>query len=109
MSDALQVFEFEELVVRVVREVHTSGGKQKMSVVNECGLYHLLFNFAPTEARGVSEEYIKERQAIIKKFRRWVTHEVLPSIRKTGLYSIPDSELKEEEKIRIVMRTYVCS
>lgn len=133
MSDALQVFEFEEQVVRVlledgepwfvgkdvcnyfgdtnykrslsrldedergVHEVNTPGGKQKMTVVNECGLYHLLFNFEPNEARGVSEEYIKERQAIIQRFRRWVTHEVLPSIRKNGLYSIPDNELKKDE------------
>lgn len=58
-----------------------------MNVISESGVYHLLFNFVPSEARGVSKEYIRERQTVIKNFRRWVTHEVLPSIRKTGSYN----------------------
>ncbi len=42
-------------------------------VVNESGLYHLIFMSRKSEA---------------KKFRKWVTSEVLPSIRKTGIYSV---------------------
>lgn len=53
--------------------VDTLGGCQQMAAVNESGLYHLIFVSRKSEA---------------KKFRRWVTGEVLPSIRKTGSYGI---------------------
>jgi prophage antirepressor-like protein len=58
----------------------------EVSVVNESGLYSLLFAMQPEKARGVSDEYIAERQTKLKAFKRWVTHEVLPSIRKHGAY-----------------------
>lgn len=51
--------------------VDTLGGRQNMSAVNESGLYALIFQSRKPEAR---------------KFRKWVTSEVLPSIRKTGRY-----------------------
>lgn len=57
----------------------TSGGKQKVLHVNESGLYQLIFQSRKPKAR---------------RFTRWVTSEVLPSIRKTGGYSgikIPES------------------
>ncbi len=57
----------------------TSGGKQKVLHVNESGLYQLVFQSRKPEAR---------------QFTRWVTSEVLPSIRKTGGYNgieIPES------------------
>lgn len=44
--------------------------------VNESGLYHLIF---------------KSRKPFAKKFRKWVTSEVLPSIRRTGTYTLPAS------------------
>ena len=72
---------------RGLHEMPTSGGVQKMNVISESGVYHLLFNFVPSEALGVSKEYICEHQTVIKNFRHWVTHEVLPSIRKTGSYN----------------------
>lgn len=49
----------------------TLGGQQKISVVNESGLYALVLRSRKPEAR---------------KFAKWVTGEVLPSIRKTGSY-----------------------
>lgn len=51
----------------------TLGGGQKLQAVNEFGLYSLILASRKQEA---------------KDFKRWVTHEVLPSIRKTGGYSI---------------------
>lgn len=51
----------------------THGGPQHVSAVNESGLYTLIFS---------------SRKASAERFRKWVTHEVLPSIRKTGSYSI---------------------
>lgn len=52
--------------------VSTLGGKQDVSVINESGFYHAAF---------------KSRKAEVKPFRKWVTTEVLPAIRKTGSYS----------------------
>jgi prophage antirepressor-like protein len=51
--------------------VDTLGGRQSMTAVNESGLYNLIFQSRKPEA---------------KSFRKWVTSEVLPSIRKTGGY-----------------------
>ena len=49
----------------------TLGGKQEMSVINESGLYALI---------------LRSRKPTAKRFRKWVTSEVLPAIRKTGQY-----------------------
>ncbi len=57
----------------------TPGGMQSMTVINEAGLYKLTF---------------KSRKPAAKEFTRWVTHEVLPQIRKTGSYYIPKSKNK---------------
>ena len=64
--------------------VPTSGGNQEMLVINEPGLYHAIF---------------MSRKEAAKEFRRWVTNEVLPQIRKTGTYTITlDTELEQEKK-----------
>lgn len=68
-------------------QMTTPGGVQQVAIVNEPGLYSLLFAMQPSKARGVSDGYIFEREQKLKKFKRWVTHEVLPSIRKHGLYA----------------------
>lgn len=49
----------------------TPGGRQQVSVVNEPGLYRLIFTSRKEEA---------------ERFKRWLAHEVIPSIRKTGAY-----------------------
>ena len=53
--------------------VSTLGGNQDVSVINESGFYHAAF---------------KSRKPEVKPFRKWVTSEVLPTIRKTGGYQI---------------------
>lgn len=50
----------------------TPGGKQNMTIINESGLYSVILRSDKPEA---------------KPFRRWVTREVLPAIRRTGTYS----------------------
>lgn len=59
--------------------VYTPGGPQKLLCVSEPGLYSLIF---------------KSRKPEAEAFKRWVCHEVLPSIRKTGMYTLrkPESE-----------------
>lgn len=70
-------------------QMNTPRGNQSMAVVNEAGLYSMLFAMQPKKARGVSEEYIKMRSDQLKRFKRWVTHDVIPSIRKHGAYATP--------------------
>lgn len=62
----------------------TPSGVQQMTVVNESGLYHLIFQSRKPEA---------------KTFRKWVTSEVLPSLRKTGKY-----EVKPRQSVRYPRR-----
>ena len=56
-----------------VSEIRTPGGTQKLPIINESGLYSLILSSKMPKA---------------KEFKRWVTHEVLPAIRKTGAYSV---------------------
>ena len=121
MSKALQVYNFEKRDVRVVMKgsepwfvakdvcevleiqnardtiakvldddekgvdkIDTLGGAQEMNIINESGLYMLIMRSNKPEA---------------KRFRKWVTSEVLPALRKTGSYSVksnPDEERKLE-------------
>ena len=53
------------------------GGTQRLILVNEAGMYSLIFGSQLPAA---------------KKFKRWVTHEVLPSIRKYGFYGLLNGE-----------------
>lgn len=54
-----------------VSSIDTLGGKQEMQVVNEFGLYSLVLGSRKPEAR---------------EFKRWITHDVIPAIRKHGGY-----------------------
>lgn len=60
---------------RGVDSIDTPGGNQKMTVINESGVYALVFGSRLTTA---------------KKFKHWVTSEIIPSIRKHGAYMTPD-------------------
>jgi len=51
------------------------GGKQKMTVINESGIYSLIMS---------------SKLPKVKEFKRWVTSEILPTIRKTGGYVAKD-------------------
>lgn len=57
-----------------VTKCYTPGGDQDMTIINESDLYSLVLSSKLPTAR---------------KFRRWVTSEVLPSIRRTGGYNLP--------------------
>jgi len=78
-------------------QMDTPGGVQTVAIVNESGLYSVLFALQPTKARGVSKEHIEERQKKLHDFKRWITHEVIPTIRKTGGY-MTDSLLERIQK-----------
>lgn len=84
----------------------TPGGQQEMSIVSEAGLYSLI---------------LRSRKPEAKAFKRWITHEVLPAIRKTGQYggyalprvpkSFPDAlrmiaDIEEEKQLALEQRDY---
>ena len=59
-----------------VSQIDTHGGPQQMAVVSEPGMYEVVIRSDKPEATA---------------FRRWITSEVLPSIRKTGSFATPES------------------
>lgn len=84
-----------------VHTMDTPGGQQEMSIVSEAGLYSLI---------------LRSRKPEAKAFKRWITHEVLPSIRRTGQYggyalprvpqSFPDAlrmiaDIEEEKQLAL--------
>lgn len=77
------------------------GREQTVTVINESGLYALLFAMQPQRANkdGVSNAYpieVQERIEKLRRFKRWVTHDVLPTLRKTGSYSMNPQENKPD-------------
>jgi prophage antirepressor-like protein len=90
-----------------VSQIDTPGGRQQMTVVNESGFYSLLFWMQPEKASGkIPETEIKNRRAMIKKIRKWITAEVLPTIRKTGAYHQPGTVPGKPESLLIVAREF---
>lgn len=73
-----------------VNEMDTPSGRQNLVIINESGLYALIFGSKLESA---------------KRFKRWVTSEVLPAIRKTGTYSavqeqsVPALPVSAEQKL----------
>ena len=65
-----------------VHQMDTLGGRQDMTIINESGLYSLIFGSKLPKA---------------KEFKHWVTSEVLPSIRKHGGYIKDQENLTEDE------------
>lgn len=66
----------------------TPGGEQQMQAVNEAGLYVLVLSSRKPEA---------------KAFKRWVTHEVLPALRREGGYMVARDETPEQTMARAVL------
>lgn len=76
-NDALNSLDDDEKGYDIIVSL---GGPQRMAIINEPGLYSLI---------------LRSRKPQAKEFKRWVTHEVLPTIRKTGAYIDPASALAE--------------
>lgn len=68
-----------------VGKIQTRGGKQPVTLINESGLYALIFSSKLESA---------------KRFKRWVTSEVLPTLRKTGTYQV--KPLTTQEQIQLI-------
>ena len=76
-SQAILRLDDDEKVTLTTNEGHSgrSGGAQMLNIVSEAGLYSLI---------------LKSRKPEAKIFKRWITHEVIPSVRKHGAYITPD-------------------
>ncbi|WP_081109597.1 phage antirepressor KilAC domain-containing protein [Gluconobacter oxydans] len=68
-----------------IHTVDTLGGPQEMTIINESGLWSLV---------------LTSRKAAAKRFKKWITAEVIPSIRKTGGYTISAPETPEQLAMR---------
>lgn len=66
----------------------TPGGEQRVQTVNEAGLYTLVLSSRKPEAHA---------------FKRWVTHDVLPAIRRTGGYMVAIDETPEQTMARALL------
>lgn len=71
---------FDEQDLSTTEGLGADGRKRKVVYVNEPGLYQLIFQSRKPEART---------------FKRWVTHDVLPALRKTGAYSVKGEPVEE--------------
>lgn len=94
-KDVLSVLELDRTALRKLDDdergvdvIHTLGGVQQASTVTEPGFYKLVMRSRKPEA---------------KAFQRWVTHEVLPAIRRDGGYMVARDETPEQTMARAVL------
>lgn len=89
-TEALKALDDDERgSLRISEGTSLKGGNPNMNIINESGLYTLIMRSNKPEAR---------------RFRKWVTSEVLPSIRATGQYTIPqlvENRLAAMEKMLV--------
>ncbi|HDG6290839.1 BRO family protein [Staphylococcus aureus] len=64
---------------KLASQIATAGQNRNVTIINESGLYSLIFSSKLENA---------------KRFKRWVTSEVLPTLRKTGAYQIPSDPMQ---------------
>lgn len=83
--DAILNHVFQEDKMDGVEILDPIGRKQNPIFINESGLYALVFN---------------SRLKTAKEFKRWVTHDVLPSIRRTGKYIVGQETTREQRMAR---------
>ncbi|MDZ7896399.1 MAG: BRO family protein, partial [Sphingobium sp.] len=87
-SAMLRVLDDDEKGVQIVHPPYSTntpvGGQQKLAIISESGLYHAI---------------LKSRRAEAKAFRKWVTAQVLPAIRRNGGYAI-DARSHEMDAMR---------
>ena len=87
-ADAIKVHVDKE--DKGVCEMKTPGGVQNVTIINESGLYSLILSSKMPNA---------------KKFKRWVTSEVLPAIRKHGVFAV-DTMLNDPDAMIAALQAY---
>ena len=74
---------------KLTHRFSASGQNREMTIINESGLYSLI---------------LSSKLPAAKKFKRWVTSEVLPSIRKTGGYNVKHDDALQSKRVEIMER-----
>jgi prophage antirepressor-like protein len=98
VCEALEITNYRQALARLDADekgvclMDTPGGKQDMATVNESGLYNLILGSRKQEA---------------KAFKRWVTHEVLPTLRATGQYTLATHTTQDPLHARTATLTYL--
>lgn len=90
---ALKNLDDDEAALNII-EVRSENGvvqKREVNTINESGLYTLI---------------LRSRKPVAKKFRKWVTSEVLPSIRKTGQYVMRITPEQKGELQRLIAQRF---
>ena len=94
-KDVLGILELDRTALRKLDDdekgvdlIHTLGGNQEVSTVTEPGFYKLV---------------MRSRKPGAKAFQRWVTHEVLPALRRDGGYMVARDETPEQTMARAVL------
>ena len=96
LSTPSKVADRLDLDEKGMTSIHTLGGKQNATIVNESGLYSVILRSDKPEA---------------KAFRRWITHEILPEIHRTGGYNAISAEILEDSSLTAASKTifmYLC-
>ncbi|OOF62020.1 BRO-N domain-containing protein [Rodentibacter pneumotropicus] len=110
LCDAINISNYRDAIERLdedekgVALTDTLGGKQEMNIVSESGMYTLILRCRDAVKKG----------SIPHRFRKWVTAEVLPQIRKTGSYTLQNTQLNlpltqvqaDEEALQIIVNLY---
>ena len=104
LCDAINISNYRDAIEKLdedekgVALTDTLGGKQEMAVVSESGMYTLILRCREAVKKG----------SIPHRFRKWVTAEVLPQIRKTGSYSQHVEEIKPlaDEPLNLLVQAY---
>ncbi|MFU2113632.1 Bro-N domain-containing protein [[Pasteurella] aerogenes] len=98
--DALSKLDEDEKTTVGLTDSQAGHGAQSMSLVSESGMYTLILRCRDAVKKG----------SIPHRFRKWVTAEVLPQIRKTGKYALQNSPLAEieadEEALHIIVNLF---
>ena len=104
LCDAINISNYRDAIERLdedekgVALTDTLGGKQEMAVVSESGMYTLILRCRDAVKKG----------SVPHRFRKWVTAEVLPAIRKTGSYSQNASQIQPlaDEPLNLLVQAY---
>lgn len=92
-SQAVARLDDDERAMFNIGRSEATGGGGETNIINEPGLYSLVLGSRKPEARA---------------FKRWITHEVIPAIRKTGSYStdrVPDDKLLRAQAMHLNAKT----
>lgn len=90
VSDAMKRLDEDEKTTLSNTEGRAGNGAQAFNIINESGLYSLILTSRKPEA---------------KKFKKWVTSEVLPAIRKNGKYEVASRESAETASLPVAGET----